>query len=211
MPSAISPRRSEDTRARILAAARRWFAEEGYERATIRGIAAAAVADPALVLRYFGSKEGLFAAAAAFDLRLPDLGDVPRAELGAALVRHFLARWEGNPNDAALQILLRAAATNAPAAARMREVFTCQVLPAVARVAPPGEAERRAGLIASQMLGLALCRYILGLPGVAALDAEETAAWLGPTVQRYLVSPSPAVAPPPGRGRRQQPRQRPPG
>ena len=65
----------------------------------------------------------------------------------------------------------------------------------VARVAPPGEAERRAGLIASQMLGLALCRYILGLPGVAALEAEETAAWLGPTVQRYLVSPSPAVAP----------------
>jgi AcrR family transcriptional regulator len=195
MPSAISPRRSEDTRARILAAARRWFAEEGYERATIRGIAAAAVADPALVLRYFGSKEGLFAAAAAFDLRLPDLDDVPCAELGLALVRHFLTRWEGNPNDTALQILLRAAATNAPAAARMREVFTCQVLPVVARVAPPGEAERRAGLIASQMLGLALCRYILGLPGVAALEAEETAAWLGPTVQRYLVSPSPAVAP----------------
>src|SRR5690349_9826613 len=95
----VRQRRSHDTRARILAAARPLFAEEGYEATTIRAIAAAAKADPALVVRYFGGKEGLFAEAAAFDLRIPDVASIPREALGEALVRHFLARWEGDPAD----------------------------------------------------------------------------------------------------------------
>ncbi|HEY0522548.1 MAG TPA: TetR family transcriptional regulator [Stellaceae bacterium] len=189
MPPASPQRRSHDTKSRILAAARRLFAEEGYEPTTIRAVAAAAKADPALVIRYFGSKEGLFAEAATFDLRIPDLSAVPREALGAALVRHFLTRWEGDPADNALRILLRAAATNATAAARSREIFSQQVLPAVSRVAPAGEAERRAGLIASQLLGFALCRYILALPAVMEMEPETAVAVLGPTVQRYLTEP----------------------
>lgn len=185
-------RRSEDTKARILAAARQLFAHEGYDRATVRGIAAAAAADPALVVRYFGGKEGLFATAAAFDLRLPDPAGIPREALGPALVRHFLLRWEGDPNDNALRILLRTAVTHAQAAERMREIFARQLVPAVARVAPAKEAEQRAGLVASQILGLALCRYVLALPAIAALDREEVVAWIGPTVQRYLTEAPPA-------------------
>src|SRR5689334_15728132 len=181
-PSSVRQRRSHDTRARILAAARRLFAEEGYEPTTVRAVAAAAKADPALVIRYFGSKEGLFAEAATFDLRIPDTAAIPREALGAALVRHFLTRWEGDPADNALRILLRAAATNAAAAARCREIFSRQVLPAVSRVAPAGEAERRAGLIASQMLGFALCRYILVLPAIAEMAPDTAVAVLGPTV-----------------------------
>jgi AcrR family transcriptional regulator len=192
------PRRAEETRARILAAARRLFAAEGFERTTVRAVAAASSVDPALVLRYFGSKEGLFAAAAAFDLRLPDPAALPPERLGAALVAHFLARWEGDPEDGALPILLRSAVTHAEAAARMREIFARQLLPAIARVAPAGEAERRAGLVASQVLGFALCRYILALPGAATMTGDEMVAWLGPTIQRYLTGPAPPAAPPPG-------------
>jgi AcrR family transcriptional regulator len=178
--------RSSDTKARILAAARRLFAAEGYERTTVRAIAAAAEADPALVVRYFGGKEGLFALAAAFDLRLPDMSSVPREARGAALVRHFLQRWEGDPDDHALRILLRTAVTNPEAAGRMRDIFSWQLLPAMARAAPDGEGERRAGLVASQVLGFAFCRYVLELPAVAAMDREAVVASLGPTLQRYL-------------------------
>ena len=180
--------RSVDTRERILAAARALFAREGYERTSVRAVAAEADADPALVIRYFGSKEGLFAAAAVFELRLPELSSVPRNELGRALIEHFVNRWEGDPSDIALQILLRAAATNAEAAERMRNIFARQLLPAVSEVAPKNEARVRAALVATQVLGLALCRYILKFPAVTMLGREDIVAWYGPTIQRYLTS-----------------------
>src|SRR5919197_3958281 len=91
---AATVRRSDRSRAAILAAARDRFAADGYEKATIRAIAADARIDPALVMRYFGNKEKLFAAAAEFDLRLPDLTALPRGSVGKALVKHFLERWE---------------------------------------------------------------------------------------------------------------------
>src|SRR5689334_23512502 len=91
-----APRRSDATRAAILAAARERFAADGYERATIRAIAADADIDPSMVMRYYGSKGKLFAAAAAFDLRLPDLDALPVGQLGALLVAHFLDRWESD-------------------------------------------------------------------------------------------------------------------
>src|SRR4051794_21800404 len=112
MPPAKLKRSSSATKARILDAARQLFSREGYELATVRAIAAAAQTDPALVIRYFGSKEGLFAEAAVFDLRLPNVSALPRETWGAVLVRHFLERWEGEPGDHALRILLRAAASN---------------------------------------------------------------------------------------------------
>lgn len=179
-----APRRSDGTRAAILTAARERFAADGFERATIRAIAADAGIDPSMVMRYYGSKDKLFAAAADFDLRLPDLDGVPRDELGARLVTHFLQRWEG---DDTLMALLRAAVTNEAAAERMREIFGTQLGPIVAKAtggAP--DAPRRAGLVATQALGFALCRYVLKLPPVVALDRDEAIAWLGPTVQRYL-------------------------
>jgi AcrR family transcriptional regulator len=187
MPPAETPaRRSDETRARILRAARDRFAAEGYDRTTIRSVARDAAIDPSMVMRYFGSKEGLFAAAASFDLGLPDLGAVPRGTLGPALVRHFLARWEGDPSDDALRVLLRAAASRDSAAERMREIFRTQLVPAVAAVAPRPQAAERAGLVATQMLGLAFCRYVLRLPGVADLSHDAVAARIGPTIQRYL-------------------------
>jgi AcrR family transcriptional regulator len=86
------PLRSQPTRDGILEAARRLFGEEGYDRTTIRSIAAAADIHPSMVMRYYGSKEGLFAAAATFDLELPDLSKVPKRDMGTTLVRHFLNR-----------------------------------------------------------------------------------------------------------------------
>ena len=178
-------RSSEQTKAVILTAARERFAESGFERATIRAIAADANIDPSMVMRYFGNKAQLFAAAADFDLAIPDLSDVGPGHLGARLVTHFVDRWE---RDEALVVLLRSSATNAQAAQRMREIFAGQLLPVIAKMNPV-EPQRRAGLIATQVLGLALCRYVLRLPPVVGMSRDEIVSWLGPTVQRYLEAP----------------------
>ncbi|HVQ02857.1 MAG TPA: TetR/AcrR family transcriptional regulator, partial [Burkholderiaceae bacterium] len=153
--------------------------------ATIRSIAAVAGIDPALVMRYYGNKEGLFAAAAEFDLRLPDLGALPRRQVGAALVGHFLDRWEG---DETLMALLRAAVTTEAVRERMQAIFATQVAPQVIALSglPRADALARAGLISSQILGLALCRYVLKLPPVVKLTRSEVVRRVGAVVQGYL-------------------------
>ena len=187
MAPETAPRRSDATKATILAAAREQFAAFGYQGATIRAIATAAAIDPALVMRYFGNKEGLFAAAAEFDLRLPDLSGLPQKAVGSALVEHFLDRWEG---DETLMALLRAAVTNEVAAERMQAIFATQMAPLIARLCgePRPAAAARAGLIASQILGLALCRYVLKLPPVVGLKRPDIVRRVGATVQAYLFS-----------------------
>lgn len=187
-PDAAPRRKSEATKAVILAAAREQFALHGYQAATIRGIAAAARIDPAMVMRYYGNKEGLFAAAAEFDLRLPDLAALPRDAAGAAFVDHFLDRWEG---DEALMALLRAAVNHEAAAARMQAIFAAQVRPAVAKWRGDGGAgaAAAAGLIATQLLGLGLCRYVLKLPPVVGLKRPEVVRRVGAVVQGYLEAP----------------------
>jgi AcrR family transcriptional regulator len=178
-------RTSANTKAVILAAARERFAADGYERATIRAIAADAAIDPAMVMRYFGNKEQLFAAAADFDLQLPDLLSVPVDQVGNVLAAHFLDRWEA---DDALMVLLRSGVTNDDAAQRMRAIFAGQLAPVAATLSDdPAHAPQRAALAATQVLGMALCRYVLRLPPVVAMTRAEIVTWIGPTLQRYLV------------------------
>ena len=188
-------RRSDQTRAAILAAARRRFAADGFERTTIRAIAADAGIDPSMVMRYYGSKDGLFSAAADLDLQLPDLASVPREQLGETLVRHWVERWEGGSSDELLIVVFRSAITNEAAAERLRTVFGAQVAKAVATIVDDrAEAATRAGLVSTQMLGLALCRYILRLAPVVALDLDTLLATVSDTVQRYLTGPLTARA-----------------
>jgi hypothetical protein len=100
------------------------------------------------------------------------------------LVAHFIDRWE---SDDALQALLRAAVSNQVAVARLRAIFANQVMPAVAPLCRDrATAATRVGLVATQMLGMALCRYVLRLPPVVALDRGAVIRWLAPTIQRYL-------------------------
>jgi AcrR family transcriptional regulator len=181
-------KRSDRTRAAILRAARERFAAQGYERTTIRAVAADADIDPSMVMRYFGNKAQLFDTALAIDLRLPDLTTVPPDELARALVRHFLDRWEGDPADDALLVLLRSAVTNEHAAARMHEIFAAQIAPALAATLGPELAARRAGLVSSQLLGLGLTRYLLRLPAVTALTRDEIENGLAPAIKATLES-----------------------
>lgn len=183
-----------DTRAAILAAAREQFASSGFTRTTIRGVATGAGVDAALVHHYFGTKHDLFIAA----LELPlD----PREFIGPALagsvegvatrlLTTFLVAWD----DPALRpgLLAVARAVLEPEGHRlMREGFLpAVVLPAITELGVD-QPERRTSLVASQMIGLIVTRYLLEVEPLASMSADDVAAVVGPTIQRYLVEPLP--------------------
>jgi AcrR family transcriptional regulator len=180
-------RNAAETRADILAAARVRFGADGYERTTLRAVAADVGVDPALVIRYFGSKQDLFAAAAEFTLDLPDLTQVDPDRVADVLLPKFFAVWE---DDATFVALLRAAMTSPTAADTMRSVFATQVAPTLAAVTPDHTAQR-AGLMGAFIIGLATTRYVLRNPAVADLGHDELIAWAGPVIRHLLVGPAP--------------------
>lgn len=179
-----APRNAEATKKAITSAARKQFAELGFQRATLRAIASDAGVDAAMIARYFGSKDGLFASAADFDLRMPDLSTVPARSRGRRLAEHFLDRWE---EDETFTALLRTAVTHRVAHDRLLDVFENQVVAIVGQLTGDDSLTReRAGMIASQIWGIALCRYVLALPPVAGMSRDELVDWLSGTLQRYL-------------------------
>lgn len=182
----IKQTKSDRTRSTILEAARAIFAREGYERTTIRDIASAANIDPAMVIRYFHSKDELFARIAEFDLRLPDPASIDPDRIGEALVGHFLDIWEGEHAVTGLAVMIRSAASNEFAAQKVHEVFSGQVLPMLTSIGDPDDARDRAGLVASQLIGLAFGRYVIKLAPVVGLSRERIIRDIGATIQAYL-------------------------
>jgi AcrR family transcriptional regulator len=186
-------RRSGDSGSKtaILQAARSQFAEHGYDGATIRAIGAAAGVDPALVHHFYGTKERLFAAA----MELPLIPSeaitaalarrAPESSLGTHMVRSALALWESADMRGSFQAMLRSALTSEQAAATLRDFMAEAILTPVARVAVD-RAPYRASLVATQMLGLAVGRYVLRFDPVAQASPDELAAAIGPAVDRYL-------------------------
>jgi AcrR family transcriptional regulator len=182
------------TREAILGAARELFTAKGFDRTTVREIGARAGIDAAMVIRYFGGKEALFALVAAPELQLPDMAEVTPESVGDVLVRHFLAQWEEGAGGGGLPVLLGSAMTNEDAAERLRSVFASQVMPAIARVGPAETAATRAGLVATQILGLAVTRYLLKLPPVVAMPTDFIVREIGATIRRYATG-APSLAP----------------
>lgn len=148
----------------------------------MRAIASDVGVDAAMVVRYFKTKDALFAEAATFVLDLPDLTGVAPNDLASVLMPRFFDVWE---NDSTFLALLRAAATNTVAAQTMLDVFARQVAPALAAITPDRHGER-AALVGSQVLGLAFARYVLRVPPLAAMTHEQVLEWVGPTITRYL-------------------------
>ena len=180
------------TRERILAAARSDFGKAGYEGTTIRGIAAQAKVDPALVMHYFDSKDGIFRAAVQFPVDpaefIPRLVAPGLEGLGERLVRFFVETWD-SPTGSPLLALIRSAVGNEDGAALLREFVTREVLGRLARALELDQPQLRAALVASQLIGLAMLRYVVRVEPLASASAAELVAWLGPTLQRYLTDP----------------------
>ncbi len=178
------------TREAILNAAREVLAREGYDRTTIRGIARRAKVDPALVLHYFHSKEALFVHA----MRMPvNPAELMRgmlreghADLGRRVLQTFLGVWSDRRNAEALVGLFRSTMSNERATSMLRQWLARAMLGSIRRALGTPDAEFRAALVASQMLGLVVTRHILRLKPLTSAKAEALVEWIGPTIQRYL-------------------------
>jgi AcrR family transcriptional regulator len=185
---------SPDTREAILAAARQAFAERGFDNATVRQIATAADVDPALVHHYFGTKEQLFLATVRVPINpqdiIPSVVAGGKDNLGENLLRTFIHVWD-SPMGTAGAALLRSAMSGEWSARLLREFLITQILRRVIRQLDldPAEAPLRAALIASQIAGLAMMRYIIKLEPLASAPAETIIANIAPTIQRYATGP----------------------
>jgi AcrR family transcriptional regulator len=182
---------NQDTRGQIITAARHAFAAKGFAGASMRAIAAEAGVDAALIHHYFESKQQLFLATVALPLGLPrmleEVAAGGRGGLGERLVRSVLGVWDSELQPS-LVAAIRTTLTDPALTLSVGEFLTLEV---VGRVLPrddlsPEEANRRAGLIASQILGLVIGRYVLRLPVLVNRQTEDLVAEVGPTVQRYV-------------------------
>ena len=184
------------TRAAILDAARAAFADRGYDAVSIRAVARDAGVDPALVHRFYGSKEALFVAAMELPLVPSEMVETLLADgvehVGERLVRTFVALFDHADAFAPVLALIRGAASNDRAAALLREFITREVLGRLAAAASPDRPALRASLAGSQIVGLAMARYVVGIPPLATTDRDTVVACVAPTIQRYLTGALPA-------------------
>ncbi|MHC5264520.1 TetR/AcrR family transcriptional regulator [Streptomyces sp. UC4497] len=194
------PRAQQDAgpgmRERILDVAREEFAERGYDKASVRGIAKAAGVDSALVHHYFGTKEQVFAASIemvlAPALEAPTaLADGPLDGVGERMTRFFFGVWDAPATRAPLLAIVRSALNNEVAAGVFRGLVASQLLARIAQRLdlPEGEAELRASLAAAQLVGTAMLRYVIKVEPLASADPEWIIARIAPVVQGHLVGP----------------------
>ncbi|MQA94251.1 MAG: TetR family transcriptional regulator [Streptosporangiales bacterium] len=183
-----------ETRGAILSAAREMFAEHGYDRATIRGIARRAEVDPALVHHFFGNKEQVFVAAMELPFQpadvLPELLSGPQEELPERLVRFFFSVWEDPDRRAPFIGLLRSALTASGETTMMGEFVTSALFERVAEHV--GVPERDATLLMGQLVGVAMLRYVVRIEPLASAEVEDVIQGVLPAVRSYIVrSPQP--------------------
>lgn len=181
----------EITKRAILDAAGEMFGEAGFDRATIRAIAARADVDPALVHHYFGSKQDLFAAVHEMPVNPAELiaaiAVSPRENRGEQIARLYLTVFAvpGSP----VVSLIRAAATHESAARMLREYVESILLANADSLIDQPEARLRAALVGSHMMGVVFARSILELPEIVDIEVEDLIAILAPMVDRYLNEP----------------------
>jgi AcrR family transcriptional regulator len=179
-----------DTREALLNAAREVFIEQGYDGATVRAIAGRAGVDAAMVNHWFGGKEGLFGEAV---LKLPfnpqDVVEIlvasPPDLLGDTIVRTFLSRWDAS-GGGVFTALIRSVASHDEAAAMLRDFFFKFVFKQVIGKFSPDHQDLRATLLATQIVGLGLVRYVARFEPLASADIDTLAAAIAPTLQRYI-------------------------
>ena len=188
----------DDTKARILSAAAAEFGEHGYEGASIRSIARRAEVDPALVHHYFDDKAALVAEVVAVPLR-PDrivkgALDGPLDELGERLLRGVLAAWDAPAVRPAATVALRSALGQGQVARMLREFLRREIMHRVAtRIGDTDDAELRAELAASQIVGIIMVRYVLAFEPIASLSDDEIVSRVAPAVQWHLTGSGPVL------------------
>ncbi|QQR40228.1 TetR/AcrR family transcriptional regulator [Devosia rhizoryzae] len=192
-------RGASTTKDQILEAARHAFAERGFDKTTVREIAAMAGVDPAMINHHFGNKEQLFLAAldAPVDPRLyvEQVLTGSREDIGERLLQTMLTVWD-SPVGTAGVTLMRTGLQHEWGAKLLREFLLNRILAPVMRELhlPEPEARWRSTLLASQVAGLIITRYVLKLEPLASAPRQDLVAAIAPTLQRYLTGPIPPPA-----------------
>ncbi|MFZ0376509.1 MAG: TetR family transcriptional regulator [Solirubrobacteraceae bacterium] len=184
---------SSPSRQKILEVARLAFPANGYTETSLRGIARDAGVDPSLIVQLFGSKAGLFAAVVEwpFDASevVAQIQEVPAGRVGEFAARRFIGHWDRDEHRNPVLSLIHAALADSAAAAMFREFITVNLtLPVVERVGAD-RPQLRAALLASQLIGFGLSRYVLGFEALTSASSEELIAALGATLQDTCTSP----------------------
>lgn len=178
------------TREAIETAARRQFAELGYDRTSLRQVAREAGVDPTLVSHFYGSKQKLFVTVVDLPFRpadvLPRLLEGDPAELGLRLAQFVLGVFEAEQSRGRVIGIVRSATSEPEAARLVRDKLTREVLTPLAEGLGVADAELRAGLLGSQVVGMIMARYIVAIEPLASRDAAEVAVAIAPNLQHYL-------------------------
>jgi AcrR family transcriptional regulator len=178
-------RNAEATKADILSAARTVFANSGYDSVGVRDIASAAGVNAALIIRYFGSKEELFEKAVTDAFNLNELLNVKRDEVGKLLAYYILQKREREGSLEPLLALLRSSSSE-QGSKLMRELLDEQFIRPMAKWLGGKQAELRASLIASTLLGLALTRDVLKSERLEGSEIEAIIKLVAPVLQKYI-------------------------
>jgi AcrR family transcriptional regulator len=193
-------RSGERSRRRILSAAIARFARDGFDRTTLRAIAADARVDPAEIHYFFQTKELLFAAAMqspeAASRRVHQMLDEGIHGFAARLLAYLLQAWDTADDVDPLIALFRSAPTHAGSAIMLRELVHAQIGARLAELLGTGDVQLRLGLFSAQLIGVLHSRYILRLEPIASADRELLIAWLSPVMQGYLTGPRPSTTTP---------------
>lgn len=182
------PRNAAQTRSDILAAARRRFADEGYDRTTLRAIAGDVGVDAALVIRYFGSKQELFTTATQFVINMDSVESVGPDVFVATLMLRYFQVWE---DGTIFPAMLRAAMTSQAAAETLNKTLAVNVAPALCAATPDHDQERIA-MADALIIGLVAARVIAPNPDLAVLSRDEVSRWVGPVLRQLLIGEAPA-------------------
>lgn len=177
----MAPTKREETEAAILRSARLHFSRRGFEQVGVRDVADAAGVNAALVIRYFGTKEALFEQAVTQAVDLAGLFEVPHERLGEVLVRYIIGKKDAD----SLLALLRSAGSE-QAGALLRGSLEAQFITPLAASMEGDDRALRAGLIAAQLLGVALMREVIVSESLASADGERIVARYAPLVQKLL-------------------------
>jgi AcrR family transcriptional regulator len=203
VPPARRPRRgrrpgASGTRDAIAEAARRCFGEVGYDRAGIRDVAELAGVDPALVMHYYGSKQKLFVSVMALPFEpedvLPALVRDVAADAGERFARFIVGVLERPEQRMVMVGMVRAAAAEPEIADLVRELVSARIVDAIAAGLDVPDAGARASLVASQVIGLIMARYVIRIDPLARLAPDTLVAALAPVFQHYLTDPLPPGA-----------------
>lgn len=178
--------RRRRTEAAILDAAREQFADQGFDKTTIRSVAAQAGIDPALVMQYYKNKEGLFAAAARWQIDHKRIGSAALEDIALTAIDDIFQGFEDPATRDASIALMRNCLTHDSALGIVRDEVMCETQSLIAKTIGGDDAELRAGLLASTMMGLVMGRYLLELPAVAQASREDLERVLAPVLDRIV-------------------------